>query len=353
MRVLQLIDSLETGGAERMAITLANGLAASGIPSFLIATRLEGPLKSSIDSNVTYAYLNKRNTLDVFFLIRLFSFIRRNNIEIIHAHSSSFFQATLVKILKPRLKLVWHDHYGNSDMLNERKYVVLRWASQYFNTIISVNETLKFWAKEHLKCRNVVFLKNFADKIDSIKATISLKGVDGKRIVCLANIRPQKDHLNLLKAYRIIKMEHPEYSLHLIGKIMKNNYSSSLKAYITQNQINDVYFYNAQIGVLELLKSCNIGVLSSKSEGLPVALLEYGLAGLAVVATRVGDCELVINNKGKLVPPEDASELALAIGGYIKNDTLRIKHGLQLKEHIVKEYSLEAVLPVILNVYKK
>jgi len=353
MRVLQLIDSLETGGAERMAITLANGLAASGISSFLIATRFEGPLKAYIGSDVTYACLNKINTFDVIFFIRLFSFIRRNKIEIIHAHSSSFFQATLVKILKPSLKLVWHDHHGNSEMLNDRKYSMIRWASQYFNSIISVNETLKFWAIEHLKCMDVIFLKNFVDIMNPINATISLKGVDGKRIVCLANIRPQKDHLNLLKAFGIIKQKHPKYSLHLLGKINEDSYYSSLKSYIDLNELSDVYFYNSQIGVMELLKTCNIGVLSSKSEGLPIALLEYGMAELAVVATNVGDCEQVIGDKGKLVPPEDSDALTIAIEGYINNEALRLQHGSELKVRIMRNYSLDAVLPQLIKAYKK
>lgn len=42
MKVLQLIDSLSVGGAERVAVNLANGLAEAGVQSYLCATRQEG-----------------------------------------------------------------------------------------------------------------------------------------------------------------------------------------------------------------------------------------------------------------------------------------------------------------------
>ena len=60
MRILQLIDSLEAGGAERMAVNYANALATTLEFSSLVATRKEGPLLGEIDSKVIYLFLNKK-----------------------------------------------------------------------------------------------------------------------------------------------------------------------------------------------------------------------------------------------------------------------------------------------------
>ena len=59
IHVIQLIDSLEPGGAERMAVTIANGLTEQVAFSGLVTTRLEGGLKSTINEKVGYAFLNK------------------------------------------------------------------------------------------------------------------------------------------------------------------------------------------------------------------------------------------------------------------------------------------------------
>ena len=64
MRVLQIIDSLEAGGAERMAVSYANVLVDVIGFSALVATRKEGALLEQMDSKVTYLFLNKKSKLD-------------------------------------------------------------------------------------------------------------------------------------------------------------------------------------------------------------------------------------------------------------------------------------------------
>ena len=72
---------------------------------------------------------------------------------------------------------------------------------------------------------NFNFWPNFAMTVKSEQKT-SLKGIDNKRIVCLANLRLQKDHFNLLKAFKLVIREHPDWSLHLIGHDFDDNYST-------------------------------------------------------------------------------------------------------------------------------
>ena len=107
MKVLQLIDSLHAGGAERVAVNFANALVSKTDGSFICATREEGVLKNSINKSVSYLFLNKIHTLDIRAIKRLHNYVRINDIDIIHAHSSSFFLATLVKFLN-NTKIKWY-----------------------------------------------------------------------------------------------------------------------------------------------------------------------------------------------------------------------------------------------------
>jgi hypothetical protein len=63
----------------------------------------------------------------------------------------------------------------------------------------------------------------------------------------------------------------------LVGKDFEDVYSQNKKLYSEQHLEHVVFFYGSQQDVENILNQATIAVLSSQSEGLPVALLEYGL----------------------------------------------------------------------------
>ena len=344
-----------------MSVNYANALAKHIDASYLCCTRMEGLLKPELSPEVGYLFLEKKSTLDLKALLKLRSFVVKNKIYLVHAHSSSWFLAVLVKISLPGLKLVWHDHYGRE--LSKRKPGILKPASRFFDVIISVNPNLKKWAEENLFCEKVMFFKNFLpvknrevslqkDKLPLLVPASYWEG--GFKIVYLANLRPQKDHLTLLKAFELVEKNFPEISLHLIGKDEENNYSKELKTYVERKELKEkVFFYGEQENVDELLQEFNLGVLSSSSEGLPLALLEYGRAGLPVVCTSVGECAEVVGENGIVIPPQDAKKLADAILLYAESKDLREELSVSFHNSIIKKYSEEAVVSEVIDYFKK
>ena len=354
MRVLQLIDSLQTGGAERVAVNIANVLSKKIEYSSLCVTREEGLLKEDVLNTVDYLFLDKKRAIDIKSIKRLIVFIRENKVQIIHAHSSSFFLATIVKLLNNNIKVVWHDHYGNSEFLQFRKYNVLKICSKYFSHIFSVNRTLQTWAIQKLKVKKVSYLPNFAT-VNKKLAETNLKGVSGKRIICLANLRSQKDHITLVNAFREVNNQHPDWTLHCVGKNFKDEYSKLVEDKIKELNLDAfVFLYDSKPDIYNILNQCEIGVLSSISEGLSIALLEYGLSNLAVIATKVGECETVITNKvnGILVDSKSSKKLAKAIILYIESETIRSTHAKRFNQHIKKNYSDNIQIETILKIYK-
>ena len=150
------------------------------------------------------------------------AFIKENDIAIVHAHATSFFIVFLTKLIYPKFKMVWHDHYGNSEFLEKRKSFIIKVASYWMNGIIAVNQQLKEWAEKELAVSKVTYLSNFPVKNISVAKTTILEGVEGKRIICLANLRPQKDHFNLLLAFEMVAK--PDWTLHLVGKDFEDDY---------------------------------------------------------------------------------------------------------------------------------
>ncbi len=355
MRVLQLIDSLDLGGAERVAVEYANMLSKHIEGSYLCASRFEGKLRSTINAEVLYYFLNRKRTLDFGALKRLCQYIKKEKITIIHAHSTSFFIATLVKIQHPSVRIIWHNHSGASIHLSGIKMKVLRFCSRYFDAIIAVNEDLVVWAKKKLKSKNVIYLPNFVNfDREVIHPQETIKGETGKRIVCLANLRNPKGHLFLIESFIAVQKEVPEATLHLIGKDANDAYSDAVKEFIQQNQLADhVFIYGQVANPDEILAQCDIGVLASSSEGLPMALLEYGIAKLAVVVTDVGYCPEVVQDYGTFVPYGDVKAMSDAIKKYLIQEEKRSKDRYLFKEHIRTNYSETHVRHQIINLYKQ
>lgn len=356
MRVLQLIDSLEAGGAERMAVNMANMLTQTTQGSYLCATRKEGLLKASLSPEVSYMFLNKKRQIDWSAMIKLRRYLLKEQIDIIHAHSTSFFMATLMKWSISGLKIVWHDHYGDSGYLENRKYGVLKFCSRSFSLILSVNRVLETWAKKNLNCKNVAYLSNFAIQESEMPKVTQLKGIQGKRLLCLANLRPQKDHHNLLNAFKLILEHHPDWSLHCVGQDFKNSYSESVYQLVAELDLgHQVFFYGSCPDSSAIIQQVDIGILSSSSEGLPLALLEYGLGQLPIVATNVGDCSSVFPEvcQGFLVAPNHSEQLAQRVMDLISDQHLRDTTGKMINRHVLEQFSAKAVKDKLLSFYSQ
>ena len=353
MRVLQLIDSLRPGGAEKMSVTYANALAKRIDGSFLCCTRKEGLLKSEMSPEVGYLFLDKKNTLDIEAFWNLRRYVKKEGIDIIQAHSSSWFLALLVKLSLPQIVLVWHDHYGRK--LKERKAASLKAASRFFDGIISVNLDLEFWARKYLNAKEVIFIRNFLSEdrgIDHNNKYVLLGDEEALKVICLANFRAQKNHINLLEAFLKVRENSRKITLHLVGKVEQNDYTKRIDQFIETNALQDeVFLYGAQQNVDSMLRGADIGVLSSDSEGLPVALLEYGFAGLPVVCTQVGQCEEIVSGSGEIVEPGNSSALAEGIIGYIREEEKRRRDAVAFRKKVVREYSENEVIPGAVNFF--
>lgn len=347
MRIIQIIDSLEAGGAERMAVNYANTLSGKIEFSGLVATRKEGILKNQIDENVSYLFLNKKKSTDFKAVFKLREFIKENKVEIIHAHSSSFFIAFLVKLTLPSVKIIWHDHYGISQDLTSRKNLVLKFCSLFFEGSIAVNLDLKDWAKSYLWCSNVTYFSNFIINPIVQNEEVKLKGFNGKRIVCVANLRPQKNHKLLIEAAYLIKEKHPDWTFHLFGKDFEDDYSKIIKERILELNLDEtIFFYGTIENVALALKQCNIAVLPSLSEGLPLAILEYGLNKLPVIATNVGEISNIITSEkeGLIVESDDVNQFTEAVLKLIENEDFRIEMSLALNKKIESNFSGKSII---------
>ena len=352
MRIVQIIDSLEIGGAEKMAINYANALSKSIDFSGLVATRAEGNLKHQLNNSVSYLFLNKKAILDFGAIFRLKKYCKENKVEYLQPHSSSYFTALLVKFFYPKVKILWHDHNGLSEFISSEKTFALKIASFFFKGIIVVNYKLKDWAEKELNCKKVIYLPNFTTINDSESAETILKGESGKRILCLANLRDQKNHFFLLEVAEKLKKSNSDWTFHLVGKDFEDEYSVQVKeSIINKNLENNVFIYGSKSDIKNIINQSDIAILTSKSEGLPVALIEYGLFKKPVVSTKVGEIPLIVkdNFNGFIVNVNDVDLFCQKLLKYILEEDLRVQMGNSLYKTIIENHSEKGIVANYLN----
>jgi glycosyltransferase involved in cell wall biosynthesis len=146
--------------------------------------------------------------------------------------------------------------------------------------------------------------------------------------VIAARLHPDKNHMGLLEATKIVLEEHPNFHLLALGQ---GDQRDLLEAHAkTLGIANHVHFLGARGDVGAILERAHLGLISSvTTETLSIAVLEYMRAGLPVVSTRLGSLEdQVLDGKtGFLVLPGDDQALAKAIMKMLENPGLRSQFG--------------------------
>lgn len=352
--VLHLTDTLEAGGTERVAVNLVNALPRDRFDVSICSTRRDGPLSALLGPDVKHLSLARRRTIDVAAMLRLRTFIKTHDVRILHAHASALFTAIGGSFGPPYPVVVWHDHCGHQQHAPRppRPY---RLAARRVAGVISVNELLAEWARTELDVPGdrVWYVPNFVS--DQRPGAVSdLPGTPGKRLVCVANLRPQKAHLDLLEALAIVVRSDPAAHLLLVGREAEPAYAQNVRRAIGELELaNHVTLLGERTDVAGILRQCDVGVLSSIGEGFPLALVEYGLAGLAAVTTAVGQCAEVLDDgrAGLLVPAAQPEALAVALSRLLGSPTTRAELGDRLRQRVIARYGRDSVIERIAAVY--
>jgi glycosyltransferase involved in cell wall biosynthesis len=223
--------------------------------------------------------------------------------------------------------------------------------------VIAVNQALAEWSEVvlGLPSQQIWYIPNFVYDMGYSDELPTLPGTNGKRIVCVANLRAEKDHISLLKAIKVVIGRMPSTQLLLVGRSLDQEYANSISREIENLKLKqNVHLLGEQRHVSAILRASDIGVLSSTYEGLPLALLEYGTAGLPVVATNVGQCAEVLDDgrAGILVPPASPEFLADALLSLLQSSERRSSLGRQLQGRVQQVYSASSVTEQICRVYE-
>lgn len=354
--VLQVTDSLTLGGAERVAVNLANLLPRDRFEPHLCTTRQrDGGLETEIASDVQRLDLNRSSRLsEPRAVLQLIQYARKHRIRILHCHKDTIFVASLAAACLPDAIVIWHDHYGEHDF-RARSVRLYRLANWRTHGVISVNDGLAAWTVNdlHFPEARVWYVPNFVLEHRECELASPLPGQDGQRIVCVANVRLQKDQFNLVEAMKSVTRDFPDAHLLMVGEEV-GDYAIEVHQRIAAAGLGgNISILGPRADVPAILAACDIGVLSSESEGLPLSLIEYGMASLPAVSTRVGQCPDVLADgaAGLLVPSREPEALARGIKHLLESEERRAKLAKIFRRHVESHYGPKVGLRKITEVY--
>lgn len=299
-----------------------------------------------------------RNVLSV---VRIMRFIRQHRIDIVHTHggiaglwgriAASLCNCTVIHTLHG----IHYLHYRNPAA--KMVYQVLeRLLSRITDLVICVSESdRRAGLRFHLfsDSQSVVIYNGIQTRMPKPVNVRREFGLSAKSaiIVHVARLHYQKSQDVLLRAFSLVIQEIPAARLIVIGDgPLKTDLMSLTRKLRLESA---VYFTGMRPDSREIAAGCDLFVLPSLWEGLPLAVLEAMMSSLPIVATNVdGISEMIQHDReGLLVPPKNDKLLAEAMIFLLRNRKKAKKLGQAAHQCVTNRFGLGRMLSETEKVY--
>ncbi|CAG37939.1 glycosyltransferase family 4 protein [Desulfotalea psychrophila] len=306
------------------------------------------------DSNLLYKILIFIKAYVCLFFILVF----RKKIKILHFHSasnSSFKRISLLIKLGNLFnkKIIIHIHGGGFiEFYNSsrNKCNILRALNSCHRLIVLSNNWQNWFVSLGIDETKIYVLNNIINyPVLDNKTHIYAPKI---RLLFLGNIIKQKGIFDLVQTIIENKSKYKDIvSLKIGGD--KEIYK--LNNIIKNNHIQNIIQYKGWVTgtkKINLLNWCNIFILPSYMEAMPISILEAMSYNCCIIATKVGGIpDIVIPHKnGLLIAPQSKNKIEMAIDFFINNPELIDKYGQTSKE-IIKNYYPDIVINKLKNIY--
>ncbi len=364
-RVALIISDLRPGGAERLVVHLSSSLSAIGVSTKIICLQNRGALAYEAEQNgVPVCALGSLVGYDLRAALRLARELRIFRPNIINVHDrSSLPYVVVANRLAGRCSIVLSCHgllLADRERRRLRDRIFVRDVQAV--TAVSDQAALEYarildWRKPITAIPNGIPM---LEPNESLRRTArSELGLPDSTTVFLAvgNVKPEKGYEDLLAAARYLRDHSPDNSFVVLvaGDTATSSYWDELRGLQKKLGLQEtVRFLGLRSDTTALYAAADVFILSSRTEGLPMALLESMSGGLPVVATKVGAVPQVLEGDcGLLVDPARPKQLAERMHRLLKDDALRASLGRRARQRVAAQHSAENMARAYLHVYRQ
>lgn len=361
IKLTYLITDLEVGGVPLHLHRLATRLSRDEFDIRVISLADEGPVgRQLVEAGIPVRACGARSARHFGALTRLWRYLRAEPPDILHA---LLFHANMASRLVGPLAGVRPRQILNEIQTVEIERTWHLWMDRLswrlcrmeIGNSPSVVEHLHQHAripKSRLRCEwGAVDIRSIVASTPLDRSTLGV-APDEALLLWTGRLDPVKGFEELFAALE--KMRHQRrFKLALCGE---GPYRPAVERLIQQNGLQDhVLLLGQRNDVPRLLRTADVFVFSSRTEGLPNSLLEAMAAALPIVATDVPGCRDLIRDRetGLLVTPRSAEALARGLDALLADPSLARQLGTASREWVTKHADVQDWAPRWSELYKK
>lgn len=351
MKILHVITSLRTGGAEKLMVDLLPRMKVEGNEVDLcVFDGLRTPFYDELEQKGVNIISLGKSFYSFSHVFKLIKLIRQY--EIIHTHNTACQYYVAIANLFVHRRIYTTEHNTTNRRRNWVWKLLDKWMYGQYDKIVCISELTQHNLIQHI---GKAFLK---------KPTIIYNGIDlahfgvkkekmrddetHKVIVMVSAFREQKDQKTLIRAMQCLP---DNYVLRLVGG-GEERLISECKDFAEKLKIqNRIEFMGVRTDVSELLQQADVVVLSSHYEGLSLSSLEGMASGRPFIASDVEGLRDIVGGYGVLFPHENAKVLAKEIQRLCEDETYAAEIVEKCLDR-VKMFDVDMMAQNYLQVYK-
>ena len=319
MKVAHFISSPASGGVEVFVKDLAISLTKSHMEVVIVFLSNAKDMGRDIAFEELYLKELEENGVEYFFLgnecrknilkgiYRLNRIIKNNNIKIFHSHMPYGVLFSLIK----KIPLIY-THHSIKARLNKLTYAIFNlYVDQYVGISEVCSDSLR-----NSSGRDVITIRNCVDIKKFEGLTRVRKNKELLNVLMVGRINRDKDYLLMIEAVSQL----PDVILNRVKVVVAGEgdpeYKNKIFSLVEQKKLrHKIAFIGNQNNIPALMFEADIFMMTSRTEGLPIALIESIVSGLPSIVTNVGGCPEIVNQYGCgiSVEPNDSVKITDAI----------------------------------------
>ena len=322
MRILQVITSLDMGGAETLVVNLIPRLQALGnTVDLCVFNGTETPLTQRLkkESPETKIFALGHGVYNPLYILKLIKIMK--NYDIIHTHNSSPQLFVAIASLFSHINLVSTEHNTSNRKRNWKWYRPIEsWMYGRYNHVICISKIAEEKLREYMggewlvessnRYKSITTINNGID-VNAISEAVPCKELLGlkekrKAILMVAGFRKQKNQDTIIRALTLLDKEKYEIWFAGIGERMEEVKQLALSLGVSER----VRFLGLRTDIPNVLRAADVIVMSSHWEGLSLSNVEGMSAHKPFIASDVNGLKEVTKGYGLLFPHEDVKALA-------------------------------------------
>ncbi|WP_289021507.1 glycosyltransferase [uncultured Salegentibacter sp.] len=365
MKILIVIDSLGSGGAERSTAVMADYMAEKKVSFSILCLDQKKIGVQQYLQGKAYDIQFVKSTVFYMQIREIATIIKRGEYCVVH---SILFRSNLrTRFAKLFTKFThleslvnttysparFNDKRVNAKVLRVYKMIDRLTARKFVDHFHSITQTVKDHYTEELGLNKNDFSVIYRGRQALIADYISKKENEIPRLINVGRHEFQKGQLHLLQAAKLLKDKGYQFSLDIYGR--EGKVTPELKAYIQQQELHDLVNLRGFSHDVpnELLKS-DIFVFPSLYEGLGGALIEAQSAALPIACNDIPVLREVVNENenARLFEVENVESIVNAIVFFLDNPAKRISYGNESLENFRKKFLESENNARLLKLYK-